>query len=80
MRVEIRCSTSWGMRYQSAVIKSSVVTARMTTVLSYVRASPMTPTDWTGSSTANACQMLGEAECFAHLADFVLEEFSQRFD
>ena len=54
MRVDARASRSWGNRDQSAVMKSSVSTARSAMTLSYVRASPITPTACTGSSTANA--------------------------
>ena len=36
-------------------MKSSVVTARIATTCSEVRESPITPTDFTGSNTANAC-------------------------
>src|SRR5437868_4102284 len=54
IRVEMRASRSYGKCVQSAVIKSSVVTQRTARALSYVRASPITPTDCTGSSTANA--------------------------
>ena len=55
MRVDIFASKSYGSRDQSAVMKSSVCTARSAITFSYVRPSPMTPTDWIGSSTANAC-------------------------
>src|SRR5690606_33798991 len=42
---------------QSAVMKSNVCTARKATTYSYVRPSPMTPTDFTGRKTANACEV-----------------------
>src|SRR5262249_9121970 len=57
IRVETWASRSYGSRDQSAVMKSSVCTARMAMTFSYVRPSPMTPTDCTGSSTANACDV-----------------------
>src|SRR5207249_2465008 len=44
IREEMRASSSCGRRAQSAVIPSRLSTARMATVYSYVRASPMTPT------------------------------------
>ena len=52
---EIVASTSYGMRAQSAVMKSCDSTARIATTDSYVLPSPMTPTVCTGSSTANTC-------------------------
>ena len=36
----------------------SMTKANIAIVSSYVRASPMTPTLWTGRSTANACDVL----------------------
>src|SRR5437588_1410974 len=57
MRFEMRFNTSWGSATQSAVIPSSELTARMAHVYAYVRMSPITPTDITGSSTANDCQI-----------------------
>src|SRR6185312_4726531 len=57
MRLEMWASTSGGNGNQSAVMPSELVTARSATTLSYVRASPITPTLRTGSKTANACQM-----------------------
>ena len=57
MRVEMRASTSCGNGYQSAVMPSLDVTARSARTFSYVRASPMTPTERTGSNTAKACQI-----------------------
>src|SRR5438270_674764 len=55
MRDEIRASSSCGRRAQSAVIPSRLSTARIATVYSYVRSSPITPTLCTGSSTAKLC-------------------------
>src|SRR3954452_21287967 len=57
IRVEIRASSSYGRCDQSAVMKSSVCTARIATAFSYVLPSPMTPTDCTGRSTAKACDV-----------------------
>ena len=54
MRVEMALSASYGIGNQSAVIKSDVSTARKATACSYVRLSPITPTDLIGSSTTNA--------------------------
>ena len=42
------------LSHQSAVMKSSDCTARSAMTCSYVRASPITPTALTGSSTAKA--------------------------
>src|SRR5687767_14896760 len=56
MREDIDASRSCGNRAQSAVMPSRLSTARMATVYSYVRASPITPTLCTGSSTAKLCQ------------------------
>src|SRR5690606_23972981 len=56
IRDETRASRSCESRAQSAVMPSDDVTARRATVFSYVRKSPITPTDWIGKSTANACQ------------------------
>src|SRR6516165_9448924 len=58
MRLEMVLRTSCGRSTQSAVMPSSEFTARMAQVYAYVRMSPMTPTDITGSSTANDCQIL----------------------
>src|SRR5664279_5895013 len=58
MRLEIIFSTSCGRGTQSAVMPSSECTARMAQVSAYVRMSPITPTDITGSSTANDCHTL----------------------
>src|SRR5947199_1105218 len=58
IRVEILASNSYGKCDQSAVMKSSVCTARKAMTFSYVRPSPMTPTDCTGNKTANACDVL----------------------
>src|SRR5271165_1280925 len=58
MRVEMVFSTSCGRGTQSAVMPSSELTARIAQVEAYVRMSPITPTDITGSSTANDCQIL----------------------
>src|SRR5579862_5425346 len=55
MRLEITASRSCGRRAQSAVMPSRLSTARIATVNSYVRSSPMTPTLCTGRSTANDC-------------------------
>src|SRR6267143_643342 len=55
MRLEIFPSRSCGSAAQSAVMKSLVCTARRATTYSYVRPSPITPTDFTGRNTANAC-------------------------
>ena len=52
IRVEIVASSVVGQVAQSAVMKSSVLTARTAITSSYVRASPITPTLCTGSSTA----------------------------
>src|SRR5690606_15260732 len=57
IRDETRPRSSYGSGTQSAVMPSSECTARTATTSSYVRASPMTPTERTGSSTANACQI-----------------------
>src|SRR3990170_2216494 len=57
IREEIRCSTSYGRRTQSAVIPSWLWTARTATTFSYVRKSPITPTVLMGSRTANDCQI-----------------------
>src|SRR5260370_37874558 len=48
MRLEIRASTFGGNGNQSAVIPSRLVTARNATTWSYVRKSPITPTDLMG--------------------------------
>src|SRR5204862_2557670 len=55
IRDDIVASRSCGRRAQSAVIPSLLSTARIAIVYSYVRASPITPTLWIGSSTANDC-------------------------
>src|SRR5262245_49306071 len=44
MRDEMLASTEYGSRAQSAVMPSLLSTARIATVYSYVRSSPMTPT------------------------------------
>src|ERR1700730_14179953 len=62
IRVDIRCSVSYGNRAQSAVMPSSLVTARIATILSYVRPSPITPTLCTGVSTAKYCHGSGAAD------------------
>src|SRR6266478_371678 len=55
MRLETLASSSCGSGAQSAVMKSVVCTARSATTCSYVRPSPITPTDFTGRNTAKAC-------------------------
>src|SRR6266851_1206271 len=55
MRDEIRARSSCGSRAQSAVMPSRLSTARIATVYSYVRSSPITPTLCTGRSTAKLC-------------------------
>ena len=57
MRLDIVASVSYGRRVQSAVIASIESTERIAQVYSYVRRSPITPTDLTGSSTAKVCQI-----------------------
>jgi len=57
IRVEIVFKTSCGSGTQSAVMPSSELTARTAQVYAYVRISPITPTDITGSSTANDCHI-----------------------
>src|SRR5262249_10565488 len=57
IRLEMRSSTSYGSRAQSAVMASSDVTARKTIGYSYVRSSPITPTVRTAGSTAKLCQI-----------------------
>src|SRR5439155_20213856 len=57
IRLLISPRTSGGNANQSAVIPSRLVTARSATTWSYVRPSPITPTDLIGRSTANACQI-----------------------
>src|SRR6185437_13602721 len=57
IRFEIVLRTSCGSGTQSAVMPSSECTARMAQVYAYVRWSPMTPTDITGSRTAKDCQI-----------------------
>src|SRR4029079_14616783 len=51
MRLEIRATRSQGSFAQSAVMPSRLSTARSTQADSYVRSSPITPTDFTGRST-----------------------------
>src|SRR6478735_12224608 len=58
MRDEILPRTSYGSFAQSAVIPSSLVTARMATTFAYVRPSPITPTDRTGVRMAKDCHRL----------------------
>ena len=48
---------SYGSSAQWAVIKSEVTIARKETTYSYVLPSPMTPTDFTGRNTVNACDV-----------------------
>src|ERR671938_624870 len=55
IRLEIVSSRSYGRRAQSAVIASSLVTARMTIGEAYVRPSPCTPTERIAGRTANDC-------------------------
>ena len=57
-RVLTRASSSCGSCAQCAVMKSVVCTARSATACSYVRPSPITPTERTGRNTANACAVL----------------------
>ncbi len=54
----MRASRSCGSGAQCAVMKSVVCTARSATAFSYVRPSPITPTERTGRNTANACAVL----------------------
>src|SRR3972149_4161182 len=56
IRLARRSSSSSSRRAQSAVMPSSLVTARMTRAPPKAGASPVTPTVGTGSSTAKACQ------------------------
>jgi hypothetical protein len=56
IRLLIRPSRSGGRAAQSAVIPSALSTQRTATTFSYVRSSPITPTVFTGTSTAKACQ------------------------
>src|SRR6185312_8261125 len=58
IRLEIRASASCGNGNQSAVMPSVLVTARRAIAFSYVRKSPITPTERIGRNTANACQIL----------------------
>src|SRR5262249_12198880 len=55
IRAEIASTRSYGSRAQSAVIASSLVTARIAIGYPYVRSSPWTPTERTAGSTANDC-------------------------
>ena len=55
MRALSWARTSWGRRAQSAVMPSTLVTARRASTFSYVLKSPWLPTALTGRSTANAC-------------------------
>ena len=58
MRFEMRASTSYGSRVQSAVMASSLETGRSTIGWPYVRPSPWTPTERTSaSSTTGHCQI-----------------------
>ncbi len=54
MRLETRPRKSYGRCAQCAVIKSMVSTARRETTQSYLRPSPITPTERTGRKTVNA--------------------------
>jgi hypothetical protein len=55
IRDEIARNTSYGSAAQSAVMPSSLSTARIAHVYAYVRWSPITPTDFTGNKTAKLC-------------------------
>src|SRR5439155_17258019 len=55
MRPEIVSIRSYGRRAQSAVMASSLVTARITAGYPYVRSSPCTPTERIAGSTTNDC-------------------------
>src|SRR5262249_62257782 len=55
IREAICSSRSYGSRAQSAVIASSLVTARIAITLPYVRSSPCTPTVRMSGSTQNDC-------------------------
>ena len=57
MRLEIFSNTSKGMRAQSAVMASTLVTARNAITFSYVRKSPCTPTVLLLVITAKYCQI-----------------------
>ncbi len=52
------CKNLYGKSTQSAVIPSVLSTARNATTFSYVRSSPMTPTEFTGNKIAPACHTL----------------------
>ena len=54
IRFETKPKKSYGKCDQRAVIKSIVSTQRNDTTQSYLRASPITPTDLTGKNTVNA--------------------------
>src|SRR5690554_6897308 len=56
IRLETNSRNSYGSLDQVAVIKSMVFAERTTAVYSYVRSSPITPTDFTGNKTTNACE------------------------
>ena len=58
MRLDTVPRKSYGKCAQCAVMKSIVSTARSAMTHSYARASPTTPTDFTGRNTANACEVL----------------------
>lgn len=55
IRLLIFLKTAGGKSNQSAVIKSSELTALNTITWSYVLLSPCTPTALTGNNAANAC-------------------------
>ena len=80
IRVEMRASRSCGRWVQSAVMKSSVVTQRTAIASSYVRASPITPTICTGSSTANACDVAAIQAGRFDFADHDRVGFAQRVE
>ena len=54
MRLDTRPRKSYGRCAQCAVMKSMVSTARRETTQSYLRPSPITPTERTGRNTVNA--------------------------
>ena len=68
------------MGYQSAVMPSTLVTARRATARSYVRASPMTPTDRTGSRTRKRLPYLVVHAGCANLVDKNLVGFPQEIE
>jgi hypothetical protein len=53
---DILAMRSWGILYQSAVMPSSLVTARTITTRPSSLLSPFTPTHLPSVRTANACQ------------------------